>query len=723
LQAALSQKMSSPSNSPEAARGRGVDASDAGRIVTWRSVAVGAFGVGVIAALAPFNDWVIANTPLIGNFLPVGLLMLLLAFLLFVQAPLRRFAPARAMRRGEVALVLAMWLVGCAVPTSGFMRYVPATLIAIHAQAAENPVDARLVDAAQLPGWLLPTFDKADAASRGRESVVVDYVGRTQGDRQSWLDYARAVPWSRWATPAASWGVFAIGLFGMGLLIPIILQRQWAENERLPFPLATVYLALIEPAEPGRALNSLFRSRLFWLATAAVFGFHLWNGLSTYAPRYFPGLPMGYNLNAMLVDPPLGQIEWYVKRAGLFFSVIGITFFLQSSVSFSLWSFVLMLQLVVMALGAQNAELTSGMRMEHSMGAIFAIAATTIFVGRRHLSMVVRQMFRGSRADEPRGEFISYAAAGWLLLVSGTIVSAWVSAIGLSRPGLTPETAAWSLVAGLLVCGAAATMIIVLYRVVAETGLPFVQLSFSPTRLFVYLQQLAPTSININQASYFHTAWISQDVLLDQRESLAPYAGHALRVLDAAGVPKRRSGVWVVGALVLSLVVAFLVSGAAMLFVEYNFSSVAASTGAAEILNKYAMVDATRGMLGDVKGFFAANGPDVRHGVWLHLAIGAGFTLLLAGGRLRFSWWPLYPIGFLLMYTYAMQMCWFSILIGWVLKVSIVRLGGATALRDLRPLFIGLIVGEACAAGFWLASAAALYALGYEFQVVRLLPT
>jgi hypothetical protein len=695
------------------------------RPVTWRGVLIGLGGVTIISAVAPFNDWVLGNTPFIGNFLPVGLLILLLAFLLFVQGPLRRFAPDRALRRSDVSIILAMWLVGCAVPTSGFMRYVPATIIAIHAHAAETPGYAIMVDDAKLPAWLLPRFDTTSAASRGREPVVTDYVARSQSERQHWSDYISAVPWGRWLVPTFTWGLFAIGLLGIGLLIPIIVQRQWVQNERLPFPLATVYLSLIEPPHPGRTFNALFSSRLFWLAAAAVFCFHLWNGLGVYAPRYVPKLPTGFNLHSMLADPPLSQLEWYFKRASIYFSVIGITFFMHSKVSFSLWSWVVLLQLVVLGLGARNAELTSGMRLDQSTGAVVATAAATLFVGRNHFAMVVRQMLRGARSDEPRGEFIPYAWAGWLLVLCCALVAAWVAAIGLSRPNLTWEMGVWSVAAGLLTCCAAVTVITVIYRAVAETGLPFVQLAFAPTRFFVYFQQFSPASIRVDPGNYFHTAWLSQCTLQDLRESLAPFAGHALRILDTS-TPQPRTrwnGAALLGALVLSLLTAYFVSGAAMLMVEYNFSTTASLTSTSDILNKWVMVDSTQGMLRSVQGFLSSGGSEVRHSVLLHLAIGAGITLLLAGGRLRFNWWPLYPIGLLLVHTYVMQVFWFSILIGWLIKIAIVRLGGAPALRELRPIFLGLIIGEACAAGFWLLSGAMMQAMGFEFRIVQLLPT
>ena len=50
-----------------------------------------------------------------------------------------------------------------------------------------------------------------------------------------------------------------------------IVRQQWAENERLPFPLAQIEYSLIEAPQPGRSLNPLFSSRAFWIAALIVF--------------------------------------------------------------------------------------------------------------------------------------------------------------------------------------------------------------------------------------------------------------------------------------------------------------------------------------------------------------------------------------------------------------------------------------------------------------------
>src|SRR5438045_3343022 len=96
--------------------------------VNWRSLLLGLLGTIVIAGLTPYNDYALNNTFLIGNNLPLGVVMLLFLFSLFVNGPLSRWAPRYAMTSGEVAVAFSMTLVSCAIPSGGLMRYFPGVL-------------------------------------------------------------------------------------------------------------------------------------------------------------------------------------------------------------------------------------------------------------------------------------------------------------------------------------------------------------------------------------------------------------------------------------------------------------------------------------------------------------------------------------------------------------------------------------------------------------------
>jgi hypothetical protein len=117
------------------------------------------------------------------------------------------------------------------------------------------------------------------------------------------------------------------------------------------------------------------------------------------------------------------------------------------------------------------------------------------------------------------------------------------------------------------------------------------------------------------------------------------------------------------------------------------------------------------------------NGPTEVPSRFGHFAFGAILTAVLSVLRLRYVGWPLHPIGYLLVYSYAMHTIWFSIFVGWLAKVLVVRFGGGQMFRSARPFFIGLIFGEAGAAALWMLVSLVRLSMGLNYERIFLLPT
>ena len=67
-------------------------------------------------------------------------------------------------------------------------------------------------------------------------------------------------------------------------------------------------------------------------------------------------------------------------------------------------------------------------------------------------------------------------------------------------------------------------------------------------------------------------------------------------------------------------------------------------------------------------------------------------------------------MGFAISVGWLTSQIWFSALIAWLLKGVIVRFGGVRLFRNLRPFFLGLILGEVAVQGVW----AVVYSLSAE---------
>jgi hypothetical protein len=683
--------------------------------VNFRSLLLGFAGVIFICTLTPYNDWAVFNTYFVGNYLPVGLLLVLITFIMLINGPLSRWRPKLAFSGGELAVSLGMMLVGCAVPGSGLMRYLPAVLVGTQHQANINSDYLRVLREVDLPQWVFPKLSSTDLAARTNDPVIANFWSRAPVEHDTFIDHFRAVPWRAWVQPAIVWGSVVAAIWGAVLCMAVIVRRQWVENERLPFPLAQVYLSLIEPPQPGHALNTLFRARGFWIAFAAVFIYHGLAAMHEYDPQHWPDVPVKYDLTRILVDAPFKFSEIELRSSQIFFSVIGVTFFLQTKIAFTLWAFYIASQIARMSYASSGGELTIGMQTDQQFGALLPFAMAVLWVGREQWKLVFRQMFFAPRPGEASGRYMPYRLAGWGFLACAFAIVIWLLCVGAS-------------VAGAIVIVTLMLLIMfVLARVVAETGLVFAQVGVPLWRPWVFITNELPVAIaqRTTLRSYFLSGWFTSIFSHDSREQLAVFSTHALRIADGAAYPNERNwrrAIPFTFALIASLALAYVVSGASMLYVEYTH---------AVTLDRYQQPVNQWGIEGAVKGWTLdptnnyrppGSGPNEIHNRVGHFAFGAALTTALSILRLRYEWWPLHPVGLLVAYAWPLKQIWFSIFLGWLVKILVVRFGGPKLFREARSFFIGMIIGETGAAAFWLIVSLVRSAAGLDYHAIRLLP-
>jgi hypothetical protein len=690
--------------------------------VSWRSVLLGLVGAGLICGVSPYNDYVLNNTFLVGNNLPLAVVVLLFVWVLGVNAPLLRWRPGWALSMPELALASSMWLVACAIPGSGLMRYFPATLVGPWYQARGGGDYLSLLTSLGLPGWLFPKFSSGDPSNWPNDPVVVDFMGRYAPLPGAPL--SEHPVWA-WVRPGVMWFPFLAALATAIGSLMLITRKQWVDNERLPFPLAQIPLSLIEAPAPGQVLNSTLRSRLFWAGLLAVFCLHVWNGMGLYLPRYVPRIPVAYDLSGLFAEPPLNYVDQKLKEAGVFFTVVGVTYFLNSSISFSLWAFFIGYQVVRVIQGTATGDPTVYGQQDQHLGGVLAYLVMLIYVGRRHYLRVLRQAFvpRAHR-HEPR-RFLSYRTAVWMLVGSVGVMTVWLRAAGCE----------W--VAALVMVSVLLATFLVIARVIAETGLVHGQLIvpvYKPWQLLSWMGLH-----NVISTRSFYLGAMLQATHYDMREPLSVYASHALKIIpephataEAALTreqqharhphsPIRSGGGRLLGALAMALLVGFVVSYASTLMTEYRYSATLdtpphtpLNVWGAETNPRLQILDAT--IQYDRNYYFPSHSPVLHIG--LGFLITAGLSLL----RFRFAGFPLHPVGFLMIGTYPGAHLWLSIFIGWAAKQVALKLGGTHLYVKARPVFLGLVVGESLAAAFWMLSGVVLTQLNIPYRVVNIMP-
>ena len=223
-------------------------------------------------------------------------------------------------------------------------------------------------------------------------------------------------------------------------------------------------------------------------------------------------------------------------------------------------------------------------------------------------------------------------------------------------------------------------------RMVSASGLPAAQTDAFPSDL------LMPFTGAVGLGPRNLTLMAFQERILSRRGqyAVAPSLAQAFKIADAARIPTRI----LVPALLAALVVGLGVGTAFALPLLY-------AHGGEQLSPSWFFG------YGDREPFQVAEArlttamaPRIEHQGFV-LAGALMMGLMIAAHR-RFLWWPLHPMGFLMAYGWQITALWFSFLIGGLIVTFINRFLGARTYWQLRPFFVGFIIGEAIAAALWL---------------------
>lgn len=672
--------------------------------LSWRSVTLGMIGVAIICLLTPYNDYVLWNTFMVGNSLPLAAMMLTFLLAALVNGPLSLWKPRWMLSAGELGIIMAMMLVCSALPASALMRYFPGSLVYPFFNASSNAEMLGLLSRMDLPDWLFPSFEGDTPAEWGRDPIVTGFASRWSQDTTP--------PYGAWIQPLLTWGVYFIAFHGAVLCLLVIVRRQWYENERLSFPLAQIQLALLATPKPGRWFGGMMARRAFWVVFIGINIVHAINALHVYQPAHFPEIPVRYDLVNLFSEQPLTYMNWSLKMATIFFTAVGVAYLLPGAVSFSLWFFAVASGLWAIPVGMMTGDpYMPGMRDQH-FGGMLAYGGIVIWIGRRHWVMVLRQAFGRARPNDPRGRYMSYPAAFWLFVTFVSLMIGWMITMGMTPP------------AAVLITGLMLLAFFLVARIVAETGLlhPGNLLDLvRPWQVMSYYSGEHPVPVQS-----FYRGTMFQIIHYDARESFGVFASHSLKITDetifndasASARAHRSTGRKIVLLFAVVLVVGFLLSYASMIWVEYKYAY-ELHDQEPQPVNRHVALNAINGTIMWQTQVYDTLNYNYTYDPASHLAGGAAGTILLAVMRLRYAWWPFHPVGYLFMDSWPMRQLWFSIMLGWAVRTLALRFGGAKLYMTLQPAMMGLIIGEAFASGIWLILGLLFSSTGMPFFPIR----
>ena len=387
-----------------------------------------------------------------------------------------------------------------------------------------------------------------------------------------------------------------------------------------------------------------------------------------------------------------------------------MTFLLTTEMAFSLWAFFVLYRLsnVFIAwlgsgaggfFGAWEQRIT----VFETGGAIVALTVFLLWGARRHLSEWWGRVLSGRRdaVADP-------IPARWAAFLIGAGIG------GMIVWNLCTRMQWWAAVGSVLLY---LMVLLILTRIVAESGLFFVQTNVIPAD-FIGGLTLPYTAADPNVVGAPAVAALAVpkpllltgrtiDVLMmhkamlmhDLREIFMPYVMNGVK----AATSVRMHAGKVLAVFGLTAVVGLGAAAYGRISTAYKYGGVN--------LDWYANIGEPDWVL-NAAANYEKSPPSVdwiqagEHKVLpvnvAHVVVGAALTAGMLLLRARFLWWPLHPFGLVMCGTWAISMFWFSIFLGWLFKACVMAFGGAGLYRKVLPFFLGLILGESVIAVGWL---------------------
>lgn len=637
--------------------------SHAGRVTT-RSLLLGAL-------LIPLNCfWVVRmERVMFGPYPSTVSLFANVFFVLFVlrglNAPLRRWLPKRAFTQAEMLTLYTMLAISTGL--AGLDGVGTLSQIIPHGAWFATPGNGWATFLPAFPDWLV---------IRDKTLVSGHYLGHSSFYQPAVL---RA-----WAGPICWWTLFVTLLLFVAQCLNVLVRPQWADRERLTFPIIALPLAMTDDGEHDG--ERFFQNKVMWGGFALAAGLSLWNGIALFVPTW-PTVPLGItDLQPYFTARPWNAIDWMPVTFYPF--VIGLGFLLPLDLLFSCVFFFIFwnAQTVAARALAWDAVPDFPFIREQGFGALLGLFAFYLWTGRKHYAALWRTAW-GPDGGKLNGEALSPRAAfggigagllGLYIFAHQAGASWWVAALFLAIYFAT---------------------VTVITRIRAELGAPVHDFHFMGG------DSMIPRVFGASALQKTDLAFLTFTYAVGRahRGDTMPIGLEGLQMAHSRRFDARRTFGAIIIATILGCVGTF-----------WAFETQAYHLGAAAHFS--AGTGMGREAFSRMQGWAGGGLNPVPNGEATG-AIGIGIvcTLVLAALRLRLVGFPLHPIGYAISSSWAIHLIWFPLLIAWVWKGLTLRYGGLGVFRRTLPFALGLILGDCVMGSLWGLIGLALNVRTYNF--------
>jgi hypothetical protein len=632
-----------PDAAPPTARSRGG--------VTWRSVFLGLLLIPVTIYWITLTE--VRWYTLDGTSLPLFIQPVFFLFLLcLANLAVKAWRGRPWLEQGEMLVVYVMVAMACVFAGHDMLQNLFGVLG--HPQnfaSASNGWEGKFFS--YLPRWLF-VMDK--------ENVTTFYAGNADV-------YHRPDLLKPWVLPLFWWGIFVFIQALLFLSFNVLIRRAWTEHEKLSFPLVQLPLAMTDP----NPRTPFWANKVMWAGFLVAGSITLTNGLNYLYP-FIPQLAVKqYNLTQGINTRPWSAMGG--TNISLYPFAIGIAYFIPLDLCFSCWFFFLWrkAQQVLGAAAGLDAAGNQGWPFfsEQSSGAWIGVMLILIWSNRAYLQRLIGEVAGSRRASVSATELRHYRLA--CVGVAAGLFLLWGFFL---RMGMTPGVAA-------LYLGIYAGLSLAITRVRAELGTPHEINFVSPNAILVNTigtNALGPQNLTAMASCHWFNRGYRCHPMPNQLESL--------KMAEGGRIDLSRLYLLTIFVSAVCILVTY--------WANLDVTFAAGATGKAVGFKRWVGDESFNRLNG-----WLSTSVQIRNTNLLWMLAGLLFTLFLKGMRGMFVWWPFHPMGYALSLSFAMDYFWFAFLVGWLIKLVLVRWGGMRTHMQAAPFFLGLILGDYVVGSLW----------------------
>ena len=534
-------------------------------------------------------------------------------------------------------------------------------------------------------------YDALPAQLRGRAVVRPDSMLSLAGIK---LILSGCIPLAEWKTPLLFWFGYVFLLLGGTFAMAVIMRRQWIESERYPLPVAQIPIRLLGLDSDNRAalstgaLPSIWKNRLMWIGFGATL---FWCVMKIWA-AYNPGVPnlnINVPINPYFSDPSWGDM-WsnVIFKVSSIFLAIGLFMELNVLGSIVLGFFLFRAQYWFGYTYGLTSTANYPFTGEQMNGSYIMYALVVLVLVRKYLWHVLKRAVRGGRAPGEEGEALSYRGCFIALILCYAGVAAWAMWAGLG-------------VAGMLVFYTVMLLIsLVATKLRAECGVPFS--TYFPWGLMTIVPLMGGAPLFV-PAGFIFIACVSELFVIRSFLLLPGLQFELIELGRRARVKPRHIVVLCFAGILGGLVV----GGWYTLSNAYTSGEVTGDRGMApsdlkthwfRTYGSYIKAADQSVVAAEAASTDPARRVDgIAPQTWA-LTYGAGTVAVATALRQFFAGFWFHPIGLLVGPTWMAQEAWGSLLLAFLIRLAVLKLGGAATVREkLMPAATGIFLGGTAA--------------------------